>query len=86
MKVRNMIGHSGQPVKNQSEIEDDQGNRYFQSYNTIIVALKGRNVYLDHNWDYSSTTGKYRNLYLGETRKETKEKIKEGIYTVTKLN
>jgi hypothetical protein len=33
-------------------------------------------VYLDENkWDYSVTTGKYRNIFLGETRKETQKKI-----------
>jgi hypothetical protein len=29
-------------------------------------------VYLDSNaWDYSVTTGKYRNQFLGETKRET---------------
>jgi hypothetical protein len=37
-------------------------------------------------WDYSKTTGKYRNLFLGETKSETEKKIKSGEYILTNLN
>ena len=37
-------------------------------------------------WNYSSTTSKYRNLFLGEDTKETKEKIKNKIYKLKNLN
>jgi hypothetical protein len=60
---------------------------YFQSYNSIIALKTGRKVILDkHYWDYSKTTGKYRNRFLGETKKETEKKIKEGVYTLANLN
>ena len=67
---------------------------YFQSYDTIIakrdkfrVGVDKRQVWLDaEKWDYSVTTGKYRNMFLGETKKETEKKIKEGIYILTNLN
>ena len=44
-------------------------------------------IYLDIKyWDYSVTTGKYRNIFLNETKKETEKKIKDGVYTLTNLN
>jgi hypothetical protein len=44
-------------------------------------------IYLDRNkWDYSTTTGKYRNQFLGETKKETQAKIDSGEYILTDLN
>lgn len=84
--VRNMTGHSGNPVVNQYEIYGP-GFRAFQSYDSIIVLHKNGKTYLDHRyWDYSTTTGKYRNLYLGETKKETEAKIKSGKYILADLN
>jgi hypothetical protein len=74
-------------VKNQFLIHSDNGT-YFQSYRTIIAfkAFSGK-IKLDKNaWDYSRTTGKYRNLFLGEDKKETEKKIKSGIYELTNLN
>ncbi len=75
-------------AKNQFIIYDDNGNTFFQSYNSIIVKItpEGK-IYLDENyWNYSVTTGKYRNLFLGESRKETEKKIKSGKYILTNLN
>jgi len=44
-------------------------------------------VYLDCNkWDYSVTTGRYRNQFLGETKKETQAKIDSGEYALVDLN
>ena len=95
MKVQNMTSErTGREVANQFIIIDDQGNTYFQSYNTIIAKRepftpdkRDRQVYLDENaWDYSKTTGKYRNQFLGETKKETEAKIKAGIYELVDLN
>lgn len=71
-------------VKNQFIIQH-KGNEYLQSYNSIIVKkdINGK-ITLGLNWDYSKTTGRYRNLYLGETKKETEAKIKSGEYTIDK--
>lgn len=87
MKVRNMRGNSGREIPNQFEISSD-GEQYFQSYYSIIVKIdKSCRVYLDRKkWDYSRTTGKYRNLFLGETKKETERKIKSGEYILANLN
>ena len=88
MKVNNLQSRNGNNVPNQFEIIDNEGNIYFQSYSSIIVkkSTDGK-VYLDKNkWDYSVTTGKYRNLFLGETKKETVAKIAAGQYILIDLN
>jgi hypothetical protein len=87
MKIEQMRGNNG-PVKNQFVIWADDGC-YFQSYKTIIAfrPLNGEPIQLDsNNWDYSKTTGKYRNLFLRETKADTERKIKEGKYILTDLN
>ena len=59
----------------------------FQSYKSIIAFKTSGKVYLDFTyWDYSRTTGKYRNQFLGETKKETQAKIDSGEYILTALN
>lgn len=74
-------------AKNQFVISSDKGI-YFQSYDSIIVFRPFNGpVELDINyWNYSITTEKYRNLFLGETKKETEKKIKSGEYILTDLN
>ncbi len=72
---------------NQFVITDDKG-RYFQSYESIIafIPISGK-IQLDAKyWNYSKTTGKYRNIFLNEDKKTTEQKIKEGIYILTDLN
>lgn len=83
------------PVANQFTIETDEGE-YFQSYQTIIAfrpRYRGNEIekpeaILDTRaWDYSKTTGKYRNLFLGDDGiAETRRKIKEGVYVLADLN
>ena len=71
-------------VKNQFVISDN-GNTYFQSYNSIIVKRDINNkITLGNDWDYSKTTSKYRNMFLNETTKETEKKIASGIYKIDK--
>ena len=90
MKVRNLTSTNGNKIANQFEIIDNENNIiYFQSYKSIIVKhdMNLNQVYLDsYFWDYSTTTSKYRNIFLGEKKKETEKKIKEGIYILTNLN
>jgi len=88
VKVKNMLSPSGNNIPNQFIIYTDDGV-YFQSYSTIIAYEnhKEGKIYLDSNsWDYSVTTGKYRNMFLHEDKKETERKIKEGIYKLVDLN
>jgi hypothetical protein len=85
-KVSNMVSNSGNDIANQFEIT---GKDFFafQSYRSIIVVHKNGKTYLDHNkWDYSVTTGKYRNRFLGENKAETQRKIDAGIYELAELN
>ena len=86
----------------ENEIEDLHTEIYFQSYDAMIAKKVKRmtsdfnrspimqyeeKIYLDIKyWDYSVTTGKYRNIFLNETKKETEKKLKEGIYILTDLN
>jgi hypothetical protein len=88
MKVRNMESSRGNTVPNQFIVE--HGNQeYFQSYNTVIVLkdFDHGTIALDADkWDYSVTTGKYRNQFLGETKKETQKKIDSGEYKLVNLN
>lgn len=90
MKVEQMTNDAGRPVANQFIIFDNEFTA-FQSYKTIIVKTVfedgKRQVYLDENsWDYSVTTGRYRNLFLGEKKAETLKKIESGEYKLVDLN
>jgi len=75
---------------------DSYTGEIFQSYGSVIMfkAVQSGNsgsiptkIFLDKDdWDYSNTAGKYRNLYLGESKYETEKKIKSGKYTLVDLN
>jgi hypothetical protein len=85
MKVRQFEGRNG-AVKNQFILEGE-GKIIFQSYNSVIAIKENGKITLDNDtWDYSVTTGKYRNLFLGETKKDTERKIKLGEYILANLN
>ena len=88
MTVKNMTSHNGNSVPNQFIIRDGNGNVFFQSYNSTIIKIDNDgNTFLDERyWDYSVTTGKYRNLFLRETKKETMKKINSGEYKLVNLN
>lgn len=87
VKVRNMQSSNGNDVPNQFIINTNEGT-FFQSYSSIIAFKDLRGViHLDQNkWDYSVTTGKYRNIFLRETKKETQKKIDTGVYILANLN
>jgi hypothetical protein len=81
-----MTSWNGNDVTNQFKIYTDDGV-YFQSYNTIIARIHKGKVQLDRNsWDYSVTTGRYRNQFLGEGIAETRKKIASGVYELVDLN
>ena len=96
MKVQNMTSNKGTKIANQFIIARDN-EEYFQSYDSVIAKKvtnyffnyeqKEEKIYLDEKyWDYSVTTGKYRNIFLNETKKETEKKIKNGTYILANLN
>jgi hypothetical protein len=90
MKISNFESKNGNKVPNQFIIHTSEFT-LFQSYNSIIIKTTfedgKRVVYLDEfYWDYSKTTGKYRNQFLGEDKKTTESKIKNNIYKLANLN
>ena len=88
IKVKQMTSNrSGRPVANQFIIYTSKG-RYFQSYDSVIAFNYNKgHVTLDlDDWDYSRTTGKYRNEFLGEGIAETRSKIESGEYELENLN
>jgi hypothetical protein len=89
VKVKSMTSKStGNTVPNQFIITTGEGE-YFQSYDSVITLnCKDGNIYLDENtWDYSRTTLKYLNEFLGTTgKKDIQSKIDNGEYKLTNLN
>ena len=86
IKVSNMQSTKGNYIANQFIIEAGK-SVYFQSYRVVIARNCYGKITLDcHYWDYSRTTAKYRNLFLGETSKETVAKIDSGEYRLANLN
>ena len=86
MRVEQFTNNNNKPVKNQFIIYDEK-SIIFQSYFSIIAIKRNGKIALDADkWNYSKITSKYRNQFLNETTKETKEKIKSGVYTLENLN
>jgi hypothetical protein len=91
MQVKNMTSlKSYNNIPNQFIIYDDN-KTYFQSYKSIIVKIERLEdkvvTYLDPvYYNYSRTTSKYRNAFLGESTKEIESKIKQGVYILQDLN
>ena len=98
MRVENMTSSKGNKIANQfiihtEELDQQSGDMhricYFQSYRSIIVRqnLTTGETQLDEDkWDYSRTTSKYRNNFLGDDTREVKAKIKSGEYVLADLN
>ena len=87
VKVTPMVSNSGRDVANQFVVNTPEG-AYFQSFRSMI-AFKSHDgqVFLDPTyWDYSPTTGKYRNQFLGEPIADTRKKIESGEYAFMDLN
>lgn len=85
--VCNMESSRGNRVPNQFIITDSNGVNWFKSYDSMIAKDDHGKITLDQKyWDYSVTTGKYRNQFLNETKKETEAKIKSGEYLLADLN
>lgn len=88
-KVESMKGSTGRDIPNQLIIDTEDG-LYFQSYKSIIAFIpsdQDKRIVLDERfWDYSRTTGKYRNMFLCENKKATQQKIDAGIYILRDLN
>lgn len=52
-----------------------------KSYDKIIVIKKGGEIYLNADYyDFSTTTSRHRNQFLGVNAKEFNENMKKGRY------
>jgi len=81
--VENMTNERMNTVPNQFIITFEKG-MVFQSYKSIIAIKTNDKTYIGGKYKYSNTTGKYRNIFLGEELRETEIKIKKGIYIYDK--
>lgn len=66
MTIKNMVSpRTGVEVANQFIIEGD-GKTIFQSYNSTIAVIdwNEHTVKIGKDWNYSNTTGKYRNAFF----------------------
>lgn len=89
LHVENLTSpRSGREVPNQFRITGE-GKTVFQSYASTIVTIDGnqRAIYIHEDWDYSVTTGKYRNQFFDEegfsglaSKAGLQNAIKEGKY------
>lgn len=87
MKVTNMVSSKGNKVPNQFIIESANA-REFQSYKTTVIRqdLNTGATFVDAGYPFSKTTSKYASLFLDETSKDIKRKIKSGEYITADLN
>lgn len=79
LKVRN-IYYNYRNVPNQFEIyyeKDNKSYKVFQSYSSMIIKWENEKIIeIGNNWNYSRTTGKYRNLITGMNKKELEKMLK----------
>ena len=85
------VQNNGNVIPNQFIIYEDNGDITFQSYDSIICQIRDgalgyeKVVVFGSNWDYSTTTSKYRNKFLMDnglsilaTTKDIKEALERG--------
>ena len=90
-KVENIINNNGNVVPNQFITYEDNGDITFQSYDSIICQIRDgalgydRVVVFGSDWNYSTTTIKYRNQFLMDndlsilaTTRDIKEALERG--------
>ena len=84
VSIENLTSSNGNDVPNQFQIRFENG-RAFQSYNSLIAIKSNGVIYLGSDWDYSRTTMKYLNWWLGGySKKEIEKGIKEGTFILLK--
>lgn len=90
-RIEALLTSSGKPAKDQFVHYYDDGSMAFVSYGTTIAVRPAdypRNpIRLDRDkWNYSITTARYRNRFLGEATAATRKRIKSGQYVLANLN
>lgn len=90
LKVKNMTSTKGNKIANQFIISDSMID-IFQSYDSVIVKIDRLNniISIYDNYDYSQTTGKYRNLFFNSmgfyelnSLQKLNNAIKNGCITI----
>lgn len=84
-ELKNLSAYCLEDKPNQLIINfsDFDGNVYkvFQSYDSMIIMWKNHEIVkVGKNWDFSRTTGKYRNTVTGMNKKDF-EKMLENEFT-----
>ena len=81
-RVESMTSSTGNYIPHQYIIKA-YGKTIFQSYGSVVaVKYSDGSIVLGEDWDYSRTTGRYRNEFLGEGIAETRKKLEDGTYTI----
>ena len=85
-RTSNMTSNNGNDVPNQFIIHTENG-RMFRSYSSNIAFIPNDEdvIYLGEDWDYSVTTSKYRNQFLGMNKKEIEKGIKDKTIKIVTL-
>lgn len=83
-EIKNLSAYCLEERPNQLIINfsDFDGNVYkiFQSYDSMIITWKNREIIrIGKDWDYSRTTGKYRNNVTGMSKKEFEKLLKNDF-------
>ncbi len=80
IRIENMLTAGGNPSATQLIIYTDKG-KYFQSYDSIIafIPLQGKPV-VSKDYRYSTTTGTYRNKFLGINLNTLERYIKNNTF------
>lgn len=92
--VEQMTSRSGNVVPNQTILSDMTGKTFVSYGSKIVYQSKDRasdglplEIIVDENyWDYSRTTGKYRNEFMNMGVQDVRDYIKEGRIQVGNLN
>ena len=90
-RIENIISNNENAIPHQFIIYEDNGDITFQSYDSTICQIRGSALGYDKvivfgsNWDYSTTTAKYRNQFLMDnglsilaTKKDVLEALERG--------
>ena len=74
-------------LANNQYVIEHNGVTYFQSYDVIVAKKSRGKIILDKDYyEYSRTTIKYRNMFLGLLSASVNDAIKGGKITLGKLN
>jgi hypothetical protein len=71
---------------NHTVISTDYG-RYLTSYDSVIVFVPKDEptLYLGEDWNYSSTTSKYRNRFLSRTTADIQRMLRDGTAKIVEM-